>query len=320
MFKFENPYLLLFIPIIIVLFFITPKNRGITVPSIKSFLDKKIKSKKYLIGRYLMLISLILLNIGLARPQFVNENKNIQKDGIDIVLCLDLSKSMLQQDFAPNRIEVAKKIITNFVDKRVNDRIGLVVFGGEAYTKIPLTSDKNLVDEILKNLSVEDITSNDRTAIGVGLGVSLNRIKNSESKSKVIILLTDGENNFGVVSPESMANMAKDLGIKIYTVGIGAYEISMRSFFGAQMTIKNDELDETLLQYISNTTGGEYFRANDEENFSKIFETIDKLEKTKIDTNVYYEKIELYDKFIIVALILILIGIYFDYKKYIKIP
>lgn len=319
MFRFENPYLLFFIPLIVLLFFIKERKKGISVPSIKEFQKKKIKSKKHMLGKYFMLIAILILDIALARPQIINENKNIQKNGIDIMVCLDLSQSMLQKDFTPNRIEVAKKILADFIGKRIDDRIGLVVFGGEAYTKIPLTSDKNLIGEMVKNLSVEDITSNDRTAIGVGLGVSVNRIKNSESKSKVIILLTDGENNFGAITPESVTDIAKELGIKIYTVGIGAYEIPVRSFFGTTL-VKNEELDENLLQYIANTTGGEYFRADNKDNFTKIFETIDKLEKTKIDANVYYEKTELYDKFVIVALFFILLSIYFDYKKYIKIP
>ena len=149
--------------------------------------------------------------IALARPQIISENKIIKKEGIDIVVALDLSQSMLQRDFKPNRLETAKKLLEEFIDKRINDRISLVVFGGDAYTKVPLTFDHNVVKDITSKLTTDDITSNNRTAIGMGLGVSLNRLKDSEAKSKVIILMTDGENNSGEMSPMGASEIAKEL-------------------------------------------------------------------------------------------------------------
>ena len=319
MFKFASPYFLLLIPIIIYLFFRKPKVKGIKIPGIKPLKEFRLKSKKYLIGKILILFSLILMCIALARPQIISENKIIKKEGIDIVVALDLSQSMLQRDFKPNRLETAKKLLEEFINKRVNDRISLVVFGGDAYTKVPLTFDHNVVKDITSKLTTDDITSNNRTAIGMGLGVSLNRLKDSEAKSKVIILMTDGENNSGEMSPMGASEIAKELGIKIYTIGIGAREIQIRVPFG-HTTVKNTELDENLLKNIASTTGGEYFRAGSEKEFQEIFNRIDSLEKTKIDGRSYYEKDELYENILKIALLLLVIGAFFEYKKYIKIP
>ena len=319
MFKFASPYFLLLIPIIIYLFFRKQKVKGIKIPGIKSLKEFRLKSKKYLIGKILILFSLILMCIALARPQIISENKIIKKEGIDIVVALDLSQSMLQRDFKPNRLETAKKLLEEFIDKRINDRISLVVFGGDAYTKVPLTFDHNVVKDITSKLTTDDITSNNRTAIGMGLGVSLNRLKDSEAKSKVIILMTDGENNSGEMSPMGASEIAKELGIKIYTIGIGAREIQIRVPFG-HTTVKNTELDENLLKNIASTTGGEYFRAGSEKEFQEIFNRIDSLEKTKIDGRSYYEKDELYENILKIALLLLVIGAFFEYKKYIKIP
>lgn len=319
MFKFASPYFLLLIPVIIFLFFRKQKIEGIKVPGIKPLKKFKIKNKKYLLGKIFVLISSILMCIALARPQLVSENKIIKKDGIDIVIALDLSKSMLNNDFSPNRLEKAKELLVNFINKRVNDRISLVVFGGDAYTKVPLTFDHNIVKDIVSKLTVDDITSNNRTAIGMGLGVSLNRIKNSESKSKVVILMTDGENNSGEMSPLGASEIAKELGIKVYTIGIGARELQVRVPFG-HTTIKNNELDENLLKEIAQNTGGTYFRAGNEKEFHEIFNKIDELERTKLDGRTYYEKEELYENLLKLALVFLLIGIFLDYKKYIKIP
>lgn len=319
MFKFASPYFLILIPIITYLFFRKQKVIGIKVPGVKPFKKYKLKSKKYLIGKLSILLSLILMCIALARPQIISENKIVKKDGIDIVIALDLSRSMLQNDFKPNRLETAKKLLESFIDKRANDRVSLVVFGGDAYTKVPLTFDHNVVKDITSKLTTDDITSNNRTAIGMGLGVSLNRLKDSEAKSKVIILMTDGENNSGEMSPMGASEIAKELGIKIYTIGIGAKEIQVPVPFG-HTTIKNNELDENLLKNIASMTGGEYFRASNEKEFQEIFNKIDHLEKTKLDGRNYYEKEELYENLLKIALLLLVIGAFFEYKKYIKIP
>lgn len=319
MFKFASPYFLLLIPIIIYLFLRKRNNLGITVPGIEPLRAYKIKSKKYLLGKYLILLSLILMCVALARPQMIYKNRVVKKNGIDIAISLDLSQSMLQDDFSPNRLEKAKEVLGEFIDKRGNDRLSLIVFGGDAYTKVPLTFDHNVVKEMVSKLTVDDITSNNRTAIGMGIGVALNRLKNSEAKSKVIILLTDGENNSGEMSPSAAADIAKELGIKIYTIGIGAREIQIPTLFGYQ-TVKNNELDENLLQNIAKTTGGEYFRAGDSKEFKEIFNKIDELEKTKIDGRSFYDKQEMFEGILKIALIFLLLGVFFQYLIYIIIP
>ena len=319
MFKFASPYFLLLIPIIIYLFLRKRSNLGITVPGIEPLKAYKIKSKKHLLGKYLILLSLILMCVALARPQMIYENRVVKKNGIDIAISLDLSQSMLQDDFSPNRLEKAKEVLGEFIDKRGNDRLSLIVFGGDAYTKVPLTFDHNVVKEMVSKLTVDDITSNNRTAIGMGIGVALNRLKNSEAKSKVIILLTDGENNSGEMSPSAAADIAKELGIKIYTIGIGAREIQIPTLFGYQ-TVKNNELDENLLQNIAKTTGGEYFRAGDSKEFKEIFNKIDELEKTKIDGRSFYDKQEMFEGILKIALIFLLLGVFFQYLIYIIIP
>ncbi len=319
MFKFASPYFLLLIPIIIYLFLRKRSNLGITVPGIEPLKAYKIKSKKHLLGKYLILLSLILMCVALARPQMIYENKVVKKNGIDIAISLDLSQSMLQEDFSPNRLEKAKEVLGEFIDKRGDDRLSLIVFGGDAYTKVPLTFDHNVVKEMVSKLTVDDITSNNRTAIGMGIGVALNRLKNSEAKSKVIILLTDGENNSGEMSPSAAADIAKELGIKIYTIGIGARELQVPTLFGYR-TVKNNELDENLLQNIAKTTGGEYFRAGDSKEFKEIFNKIDELEKTKIDGRSFYDKQEMFEGILKISLILLLIGVFFQYLIYIIIP
>lgn len=319
MFKFASPYFLLLIPIIIYLFLRKRSNLGITVPGIEPLRAYKIKSKKYLLGKYLVLLSLILMCVALARPQMIYENRVVKKNGIDIAISLDLSQSMLQDDFSPNRLEKAKEVLGEFIDKRGDDRLSLIVFGGDAYTKVPLTFDHNVVKEMVSKLTVDDITSNNRTAIGMGIGVALNRLKNSEAKSKVIILLTDGENNSGEMSPSAAADIAKELGIKIYTIGIGARELQVPTLFGYR-TVKNNELDENLLQNIAKTTGGEYFRAGDSKEFKEIFNKIDELEKTKIDGRSFYDKQEIFEGILKISLILLLIGVFFQYLIYIIIP
>jgi len=319
MYKFQSPYFLLMILPVIYLFFRKENKGAIKVASVKPIQKMVKKSRKDLIGRLSIYTSLILMCIALGRPQSVKQSRNIEREGIDIVISLDLSQSMLQDDFSPNRLEAAKRVIEGFVKKRPDDRIALVVFGGEAYTKVPLSYDHRMLGETIKKLGVEDITSNDRTAIGMGIGVALNRVKTSESKSKVVILLTDGENNSGVMSPMAAANIARELGIKVYTVGIGARELKVRSIFGTRK-IKNTELDENLLEEIAKTTEGRYFRAVDEREFGEIFTEIDRLEKVKIEAKTYYERTEYFGVFLRAALILLLIGLICRYILFIRIP
>lgn len=319
MFKFNDPYFFILIPFIIYLFFRKEKSKGIKVPSVQGIKKYSLNSKKYLIGKYFILISCILMVIGLARPQRISDKK-IKKDGIDIVVALDLSKSMLQEDFNPNRLEKSKELLSKFISQRVNDRMGLVIFGGDAYTKIPLTFDNSMLKEVVEKIKVDDITSNNRTAIGMGVGVAINRLKESESKSKVIILMTDGENNYGELSPIDATKLAKELGIKIYTIGIGAYERNVPSFFGVMRKVKNTELDENLLTKMAEETNGKYFRASDEKSFEEIFTEINKLEKTEIEKQDFVQKEELYMSFVKASLIFLLIGLFFEFLLFIRLP
>ena len=319
MFKFSDPYFFILIPFIVYLFFRKEKSKGIKVPSIQGIKKYSLNSKKYLIGKYFILISCILMVIGLARPQRISDKK-IKKDGIGIVVALDLSKSMLQEDFNPNRLEKSKELLSKFISQRVNDRMGLVIFGGDAYTKIPLTFDNSMLREVVEKIKVDDITSNNRTAIGMGVGVAINRLKESESKSKVIILMTDGENNYGELSPIDATKLAKELGIKIYTIGIGAYERNVPSFFGVMRKVKNIELDENLLTKMAEETNGKYFRASDEKSFEEIFSEINKLEKTEIEKQDFVQKEELYMSFVKASLIFLLIGLFFEFLLFIRLP
>lgn len=319
MFKFNDPYFFILILFIIYLFFRKEKSKGIKVPSVQGIKKYSLNSKKYLIGKYFILISCILMVIGLARPQRISDKK-IKKDGIDIVVALDLSKSMLQEDFNPNRLEKSKELLSKFISQRVNDRMGLVIFGGDAYTKIPLTFDNSMLREVVEKIKVDDITSNNRTAIGMGVGVAINRLKESESKSKVIILMTDGENNYGELSPIDATRLAKELGIKIYTIGIGAYERNIPSFFGTVRKVKNTELDENLLTKMAEETNGKYFRASDEKSFEEIFSEINKLEKTEIEKQDFVQKEELYISFVKASLVFLLIGLFFEFLLFIRLP
>lgn len=319
MYNFKIPYILILIPIVTYLFFRKRSQGAIKVPGIQIIKKYSKENKKHLLGRIFIYLSTVFMILALARPQFITEGKIIKKDGIDIAIALDLSKSMEVRDFNPNRLEKSKELLKEFIDKRPNDRLSLVVFGGEAYTKVPLTFDHSVLKNMISDITTDDITSNNRTAIGMGLGVALNRLKDSDSKSKVVILMTDGENNSGEMSPIGAAEVAKELGIKVYTIGIGAKEIAIPGFFGTSY-IKNRELDENLLNLIAEKTNGKYFRASDSKEFQNIFNEINNLEKSKIDSRSIYNITEYFEELLKVSLILFLLGIFFEYFKYIRIP
>lgn len=313
---FKHFYLLLgIIPFFIIYFY--KKENAIKFPSIKIF-KTSINNKKYKIGDYLILTSLVFLFIALARPIEKKVDK-VEKKGIDIALLLDISRSMLQEDIRPNRLEKAKEVLENFVDSRKSDRFALSVFAATAYTRIPLTFDYDIIKNSIKDISVDDISNNRATAIGVGLVNAINRLKKSENKSKIIILITDGENNFGDVSPEAALNIAKKLGIKIYTIGVGGEYLKINSIFGSQI-VKNTEIDEKLLLKMAKETNGKFYRARDEKEFEEIFKDIDKLEKTKIESNQFIQYKERYFIFDLIGYILLILGIIFKYFIYIIIP
>ena len=260
----------------------------------------------------LRLPTLFCLIFALARPQKLLNPVDLQTTGIDIIMALDLSGSMLAQDFDPNRLEVAKKVASEFVDKRPNDRIGLVVFSGEAITKCPLTIDHKIIQEMLPAITVGQMQ--DGTAIGMGLATAVNRLKTSEAKSKIIILMTDGVNNTGYFKPEDALNLAKTFGIKVYTIGIGSQGEAMtpiqrtdngRFIFGLMPV----EIDEVLLQRIAQETSGKYYRATNGAELSRIYEEIDKLEKSKIEDKTWRNHLDLFQNWVLAAICFIVLEI-----------
>lgn len=255
-----------------------------------------------------MMVCVLLVTI-LARPQSSSSWQDVTTEGIDIVLAMDISGSMLAEDFKPNRIEAAKKVATEFIDKRPTDRIGLVVFAGESFTQCPITTDHS----VIKNMfgGIKSGMLEDGTAIGMGLATSVQRLKESEAKSKVVILLTDGVNNRGSVAPLTAAEIAETFGIRVYTVGIGTKGMApypAKNAFGmTQYQQIEVQIDEDLLKEISTMTDGKYFRATDNKSLQAVYEEIDQLEKSKIDVTEYRKKKEEFLPFGIAALLLLLV-------------
>ncbi len=255
----------------------------------------------------LRLLAFILLIIVLARPQSSNSWKNEVTKGIDIIISLDISGSMLAEDFKPNRIEAAKSVAIDFISGRPHDRIGLVVFSGESFTQCPITTDHPVLVNLFKDL--KNGMLQDGTAIGMGLATAVARLKESKSISKVVILLTDGVNNAGSVPPLTAAEIARVYGVRVYTVGIGTTGKAPYPFqtaFGVQYQNVDVEIDEDVLRQISQLTGGKYFRATNNEKLREIYNEIDRLEKSRIDVRNYNERVEEYFIFALIAGLLLL--------------
>jgi Ca-activated chloride channel homolog len=252
-------------------------------------------------------ISFILLVCALARPQQSLKEEEITAEGIDIMIAMDISTSMLAEDFRPNRIEVSKALAQEFVLKRPYDRIGLVVFAGEAYTQSPLTTDHQIVNTLMSQLQCGILK--DGTAIGMGLSSAVNRLKDTESKSRIIVLLTDGVNNEGYIDPYQASNIAKELGIKVYTIGIGSNGYAGSGQRGGIFSNRKSrvELDEKLLQHIATETKGKYYRAQTAQDLQTVYNEIDQLEKTKIEVNVMRRYTEEYRWLLALALSLLAI-------------
>lgn len=258
---------------------------------------------------YFKLLVLILFILALTRPQILNYYDKESRKGIDILISLDISGSMASIDFKPkNRLEVAKDVISNFIQKRSTDRLGLVIFAGTSYTKCPLTVDYEILRYFLKETDIGELE--DGTAIGMALATSVNRIRYSKSRTKIIILLTDGVNNRGEIDPRDAAKIAKDFNVKVYTIGVGtrgkAPYLVKDSFGREQYVMVDVEIDEELLKEIANNTGGLYFRATDKDSLQQIFTEIDRWEKTEITTKRYYNARDLYIYFIIAAFTILL--------------
>lgn len=276
---------------------------------------------RHLLALFRVLV-VILIIIVLARPTSSNQWERVTTEGIDIVLCMDISGSMRAMDFKPNRLEASKNVGIEFVNAREDDRFGLVVFAGESFTQCPMTTDRAVVVNFLKDISFGVIEEG--TAIGMGLATAVNRIKDSKAKSKVIILLTDGVNNRGDVGPVTAAEIAAGYEIRAYTIGVGSKgnaPIPVQDMFGR--TITRDmpvEIDEDVLKKIAETTGGSYFRATDNNKLREIYQEIDQLEKTRLDVKHFSKKKEEYFPFLLAAMIILLIEILLRYTLFRTIP
>jgi Ca-activated chloride channel family protein len=305
---FSDPLFLYFLVVVpaMIAFYILRQHKttaSLRMPGLQPFENTTTTFRHYL--RHLLFafrtLCVTLLIIVLARPQATNRFQNVSTEGIDIILTVDISGSMLARDFRPDRLEAAKNVATEFISGRPYDRIGLVVFSGESFTQCPLTTDHAVLINLLREIQSGMIE--DGTAIGMGLATSVNRIKDSQSKSKVIILLTDGVNNRGEIAPITAAGIAKTYGIRVYTIGVGTQGMApypVNTPFGIQYQDMPVEIDEAILKEISQTTGGKYFRATDNNKLAEVYNAIDKLEKSKIDVRQFSRKEE---KFLIPALI-----------------
>jgi Ca-activated chloride channel homolog len=300
--KFAQPlflYLLVLIPVMVAFYLLKQQraSASLRMPGLQPFANATLTFRHYL--RHVLFafrtLAVALLIIVLARPQTSDKFQDMSTEGIDIVLTLDISGSMLAQDFRPNRIEAAKNVATEFISGRPYDRIGLVVFSGESFTQCPLTTDHAVLINLLRE--VQSGMIEDGTAIGMGLATAVNRIKDSEAKSKVIILLTDGVNNRGEIAPATAAGIAKTYGIRVYTIGVGTQGVApypVQTPYGTQYQDMQVEIDETILRDIAQTTGGNYFRATDNDKLIQVYNEIDKLEKSKIDVKQFNRKEEKY--------------------------
>jgi Ca-activated chloride channel homolog len=267
------------------------------------------------------MIAISLLIVALARPQSTNNWEDKTSKGIDIVLALDISGSMAAMDFKPNRFEASKDIAIEFIAGRENDRIGLVVFSGESFTQCPLTTDLGVAINLVRELKQGIIE--DGTAIGVGLANAVNRLKDSKSKSKIIILLTDGVNNMGSIDPLTAANIASQFGIRVYTVGVGrngTAPIQVQTIFGYQTQQMDVQIDEVTLKKIAELTGGKYFRATDNDKLKEIYKEIDQLEKSKIEIKKFSNKEDKFLPLVLIAAILLVFGIITRYLFLKSIP
>ncbi len=316
--------LLLLLPLV----FLWAKRREKLEFAFSSFelLKEKVTTPRMLLFKALpalKVIMFVLLVAALARPSSVSSDKEYQTHGVDIIITLDISGSMLAEDFQPeNRIYVAKQEAIKFIKGRENDRIGLVVFAKKAFTQCPLTLDYRILIELLSEIRVGMIA--DGTAIGMGLATAVNRLRDSNAKSKVIILITDGENNAGNIDPITAAELAKSFGVKVYTIAVGRG--GMVPFpvddplFGKRYVQANVEIDETVLKRIADITGGLFFRARDPVALSEIYERINKLEKSEVKVKEYRSYNELFPIFLVPAFFLLLLDIFLRRTILLRIP
>ncbi len=330
-FEFHSPLfflLLLLVPVVYLLI-----HRGYGIPrvhfsSLSLFFTIPLsrREKFRFVFPLMRCIALVLLIIGMARPQWGNKTTEMLSEGIDIMLSVDTSGSMKALDFKlegheSNRLDVIKKVLQDFVLRRPYDRIGMIVFGDEAYSQCPLTLDKDTLKTFIDWVFIG--MAGDGTAVGNGLALSIKRLKDQKTKSKIIILLTDGRNNAGEVAPLMAAQMANEFGIKVYTIGVGtrgAVPYPQETPFGVRRAYARLDLDEDTLKEIARTTGGKYFRATDTDELEKIYGEIDQLEKTEVRVKEYSEYQELYFWFLLMALLFLIFEIVLSQTFFLRIP
>lgn len=331
MFKYEewaNPeyfWLFAIIPILILWYWLRQKTRNpeLSFSSISVFEGMPKSPKTWLVHSLFVLRLAIfsLLIIALARPQSVSSRQDINIEGIDIVMALDVSSSMLARDLKPDRLEASKQVAKEFISRRPNDRVSLVIFSGEAFTQVPLTTDHQMIYTLFRE--IESGMIEDGTAIGDGLATSVSRLKDSDAISKVIILLTDGVNNSGSLDPRTAAELAKMFGIRVYTIGVGTQGFApypVQTPYGVQMQQMEVQIDEELLQQIALTTGGQYFRAEDNKKLREVYDEIDQLEKSKIDIQEFKKKHEKFLPFAMIALLLFTLEMILRFLVFKKFP
>lgn len=314
---FANPeffWLLLLLPLMLLWYWFWNKKSQANVTFSTTIAFKKTKSWSdalYHLLFVLRMIAIALIVVALARPQTHSENAKTKiTDGIDIVMAIDVSASMLSQDLKPNRFEALKKVASQFVKDRPNDRIGLVIYAGESYTKTPVTTDKSIILNALSEITYGQIE--DGTAIGMGLATAVNRLKEGKAKSRVIILLTDGVNNTGFIDPQTAAELAAEYGIKVYTVGIGTNGMALSPYaLNADGSIiyrmQQVDIDEPLMKKIAQVTKGRYFRATNNQKLQQIYDEINQMETTKIEEFKYTEVDEKFRWWVLVAGVLLLL-------------
>ena len=325
---FKNPELFYLLLVIIPMaaWYIFRQKRStasIQVSSTASVIKAPKTIRHYL--RHLIFISLMIaiafFVVVLARPQSSSSWENVTTEGIDIIIALDISSSMLARDFSPDRLEAAKNVAMEFISGREHDRMGLVVFAGEAFTQCPLTTDRAVLLNLFKDIQSGLIE--DGTAIGNGLATGVSRLKDSEAISRVVILLTDGENNRGEVAPMTAAEIAKTFGIRVYTVGVGSIGTApypVQTPFGIELRDMEVKIDEDLLTQIANITGGQYFRATSNKKLEEIYKEIDALEKSKIDVQQYNRKSEEFLPFAILGALFLIAGLFLRTTIFRNIP
>jgi Ca-activated chloride channel family protein len=326
--EFAQPYFFYFlavIPLLIVWYYFRQRrfHADIRFSTTQAFENGHKSIKVYLYhGLFVLrLLVLALLIMAMARPQSSQRRQNVNIEGIDIVMALDISGSMLAEDFKPNRLEAAKDVAQDFIDGRPNDRMGLVVFSGESFTQCPLTTDHTVLLNLFKDIHSGMI--DDGTAIGDGLATAVNRLKESAAISKVIILLTDGINNMGSIDPVSAAEIAKLYGIRVYTIGVGSLGTApypVKTPFGIQYQNVEVKIDEPMLRKIAEMTTGKYFRATDNEKLREIYQQIDKLEKSKIDVTEFRKKKEEFMPLVLIAALLFIFEIVLKNTVFRSIP